>query len=275
MALLLRKRPLDFHKRGSISTQLFADPANPVDDHHVFPQGYLDPQGVPSVLRDSILNRTLIDKITNIRIGKRPPSDYLAEIRQAWGGDTALRELLESHSLPWGADSPLIGDDFDAFLRWREARLSEDVAEVTGYDLSAAGLDGDVGHPEGEPPGAGDLPIGVRALIAHRASAWTRPLAEEVARRALALDGVELRVQESKGDPWYFQVRHRRLPYVVAYVHPRPSSVNIEYRLSPDDDAEGLGERRQGPYAVAFKVRHSSDVPSGLALLKRTLSRPR
>lgn len=86
MALSLRRGPLDFHKRGSISTQLFSDLANPVDDHHVFPQGYLDPRGVPPVLRDSILNRTLIDKITNIRIGKRAPSDYLEEIRAAWGG---------------------------------------------------------------------------------------------------------------------------------------------------------------------------------------------
>ena len=54
MAITLKGGPLDFHKRGSISTQLFTDPENPVDDHHIFPQGYLDPAGVPSVLRDSI-----------------------------------------------------------------------------------------------------------------------------------------------------------------------------------------------------------------------------
>jgi len=51
-----------------------------IDDHHVFPQRYLA-ESMPDVsgtLRDCVLNRTLIDKKTNIRISKRPPSDYLS-----------------------------------------------------------------------------------------------------------------------------------------------------------------------------------------------------
>lgn len=278
MALALRRGPLDFHKRGSITTQLLSDVENPVDDHHVFPQGYL-PQGVPPVLRDSILNRTLIDKITNIRIGKRAPSDYLAEIRGAWGGAAALDELLGSHLLPTGGDSSLMRDDFDTFLGWREQRLAQEIETVTGVPVQRGLPEPGTGatvDPAGDMTAAEAglaLPPAVIALIDMRASAWVKPLAERFASNALALDGVELRAQQSKSDPWYFQVRHPRFGQVVAYVHPRQTELHIEYRLPSAHETYAVAQRRDSSYGIVMKVRQSADLPVAIHLLRDALGR--
>jgi hypothetical protein len=104
-----------------------------IDDHHVFPQGYLSEQHpqVTTVLRDCVLNRTLIDKETNIRIGKRAPSDYLREIEDKVGvGPMSI--VLESHLLPREAESCLRKDDFDAFVKDRQESIAGQIREVTG-----------------------------------------------------------------------------------------------------------------------------------------------
>jgi hypothetical protein len=131
MALVLRNQPRDFHKRGPITSALFADSKNPVDDHHVFPAGYLA-KAVSTTSRDSILNRTLIDRQTNIRIGKRAPSAYLQEIAGGFDSEKEFAALLRSHHLPTGAGSPLMLDDFEGFLSWREVSLTEQIEQVTG-----------------------------------------------------------------------------------------------------------------------------------------------
>jgi hypothetical protein len=276
MALILRNGPQDFHKRGKISTQLLSDPDNPVDDHHVFPQGYLNPRGVPPVLRDSILNRTLIDKITNIRIGKRAPSDYLSEIAAAWGSPTAVDELLNSHLLPSAESSPLLRDEFDVFLSWRESRLVREIESVTGFvvgssAVSSGGTDSQSASNSATPEELGSLSPAITDLIEARASGWIRPLAGKFAVEASAIEGVELRVQQSKGDPWYFQVRHSRFPHVVAYVHPRQTELHIDYRLASDHDLYGLGQQQSGAYGIGLKVRQSADLGVAIRLLSDAL----
>jgi hypothetical protein len=124
MALVLQNGALDFHKRGKITAQLLADKRNPVDDHHIFPRAFLDKQGTPAALRDCILNRTFIDWETNRLLSKRAPSDYFNEIRTKHGG-SETDELLRSHLLPEGGNSPLLNDDFEKFLDWREQTLKD------------------------------------------------------------------------------------------------------------------------------------------------------
>ncbi len=124
MAIVLQNGALDFHKRGRITSQLLADRKNPVDDHHVFPRAYLDGKGAASNLRDCILNRTFIDRTTNRRLSKRSPSDYFGEIRIKHG-ETETDGLLKSHLLPDGSKSPLLEDNFEAFLKWREDEITK------------------------------------------------------------------------------------------------------------------------------------------------------
>ena len=72
IALTLEQRPRDFHNAAPLTQDLIE--AGKIDDHHVFPRGYLDGRGRSAEL-DSVLNHALIDRATNIRIGKRAPSD--------------------------------------------------------------------------------------------------------------------------------------------------------------------------------------------------------
>ena len=131
MALILQRGARDFHKRGHITAQLLDDKKNPVDDHHVFARAYLDEQGRPPHLRDCILNRTYIDRATNQRLSRQSPSRYLAQIREKHGLG-AMEHVLESHFLPVGSDSPLLSNDFERFLSYRDDVLLRAIQERVG-----------------------------------------------------------------------------------------------------------------------------------------------
>lgn len=135
MAVTLRNKAKDFHRGTELTATSIA--ARRVDDHHIFPRAYLNPTGedptYPRQLVDCILNRTLIDAETNQRIGKRPPSEYLGEVRDEFipVDHHAFDGVLASHLLPTGEHSPLIEGDFQSFLDWREARMVNEIAELT------------------------------------------------------------------------------------------------------------------------------------------------
>lgn len=173
-----------------------------VDDHHVFPRGYLKDIGRPNEI-DSVLNHCLIDRQTNSSIGKKPPSQYLGEIRSALGDD--LDDVLASHRLPTGERSPLDSDDFDEFLSWRLEELDDALAEQTGQlgvpaekqdpfrtrldakiegvELSLRRLIAD--RVDGE---RALLPAHVQQRVQERVVAAARKLPEDAERRLAALD---------------------------------------------------------------------------------------
>lgn len=130
----------DFHTQAVITGKLIAQEG--IDDHHIFPNDYLLKQkGIALArTRDCVLNRTLIDRTTNQIISNRAPSDYLADIRNTDG--FPFDAVLASHCLPTGDTSPLEGDDFDAFLDWRQDRIWREIKKLTGIteaaDLEAA-----------------------------------------------------------------------------------------------------------------------------------------
>ncbi|MGD0650329.1 MAG: DUF262 domain-containing protein [Verrucomicrobiia bacterium] len=130
MALVLQNGALDFHNRGKITSQLLSDKKNPIDDHHIFPRAHCDEKKYAPALRDCILNRTFIDRVTNRTLSRRAPSDYFAEIREKHGNHQT-EELLDSHALPTGEKSSLTGDQFEDFLTWREERLKEMIEKRT------------------------------------------------------------------------------------------------------------------------------------------------
>jgi hypothetical protein len=131
LALSLRHHPRDFHAGKPLTADRIAE--EQIDDHHVFPQAYLKATG-SSPYVDSVLNRTLIDKKTNIKISDKAPSVYLGEMKAELSSEL-LRTILCSHGLPDDDDSPLLHDDFSGFMEWRQKRLAEELAEVTGWSL--------------------------------------------------------------------------------------------------------------------------------------------
>ncbi|MBI4601537.1 MAG: DUF262 domain-containing protein [Planctomycetes bacterium] len=134
ICLILGSGTRDFHTQAVITGKLMAEEG--IDDHHVFPAAYLERRGVvPARLRDCVINRTLIDRTTNQMIGDRAPSDYLAEIRNT--PDFPFETVLTTHGLPACADSPLLRDEYEAFLVWRQDRLWQEIQRVTGATVAA------------------------------------------------------------------------------------------------------------------------------------------
>jgi len=131
VGLILKQHPRDFYKAEVITGATMRE--DHVDDHHIFPDAFLQKQGVPTRLRDCVLNRTLIDRQTNIRISARGPSEYLPDIEESL--KERRREfgtLLASHLLPSGEDSLLYRDDFEGFLAYRQEAMWEEIKQLTG-----------------------------------------------------------------------------------------------------------------------------------------------
>ena len=51
---------------------------SPVEGHHLFPRGYLEDIGVTDLKQiNQIANFALVEWPENIKIGKKPPADYV------------------------------------------------------------------------------------------------------------------------------------------------------------------------------------------------------
>lgn len=140
VCLVLSNGARDFHSHAPINQQLIVE--QQIDDHHIFPKAFLSPTGalpLPGATHvNSVLNRTLIDRSTNRRIGARAPSDYLAEMASTPGFPLEL--VLSSHHLPVEADSALMQDRFEDFLDWRQGRLHDEVLKATGWTSDVQGV---------------------------------------------------------------------------------------------------------------------------------------
>ena len=130
MAIMLKHGARDFHTGALLEPSAFVQ--RKISDHHVFPQAYLNANwpDTASTLRDSVLNRVLVDPETNSRIGARSPSQYLAEIASQ-SGSTQLDAVLDSHLLPPSHHPTLAKDDFEGFLEERQSRLASEIKSLT------------------------------------------------------------------------------------------------------------------------------------------------
>lgn len=128
----------DFHTQSVITSNLIEQEG--IDDHHIFPAAYLQKEkGISETKRrDCVLNRTLIDRTTNQMISDRAPSKYLDDIKKTQ--NFPFDSVLASHCLPTGNDSPLMNDDFEAFLTWRQNRLWKEIRRVTGLKVQTQSL---------------------------------------------------------------------------------------------------------------------------------------
>ena len=155
-------------------------------------------------------------------------------------------------------------DEVDGFIRvLRELVPARDDASFQERKQSLLALD---------IPGVDGVRDSVLRLIDHRCGG-DPALALRFAAGALGCDGVTLRTQQSKGDPWYFQVRHPRFRQVVAYVTPRPGELKIEYRLPTTAETYGVAEARDHHYGSVLRAHGSDDLPVALQLLRDALAR--
>lgn len=87
--------------------------ASALEDHHIFPNDYLKKNWAEvnqtldsEVAIDCVVNRTLIPKLTNIKVSNKAPSKYLAEIRAK---NPNILKALQSHML----SGDLLNGDYD------------------------------------------------------------------------------------------------------------------------------------------------------------------
>jgi len=137
MCLIMSGRPRDFHSYNPLTRDLMIEQA--VEDHHIFPYAYLGRLEVKERLRDSVLNRTLIDGRTNRSISDKAPAEYMKRILETYeksgSGRRQFEELINSHLLPAGDNSPIWEEGpeaFEEFLDWRQEALWKRIQEVTG-----------------------------------------------------------------------------------------------------------------------------------------------
>lgn len=127
LCLLVKNGALDFYTANKISSQIKIN--STIDDHHIFPAGYLQKKNVDTQLVNCIFNRTLIDSETNKSIGSNKPSSYLKKIEKHLG-EKKLLEVLRSHHIAEDKNSPIFEDDFDGFLEERKNKIFNTIKAV-------------------------------------------------------------------------------------------------------------------------------------------------
>jgi hypothetical protein len=83
----------------------YISPIMDLEDHHIYPRAYINSNPVLEAMTsseatqfvDSVVNRTLIPKLTNIKIGKQAPQTYLSLLE---ANNSELAVCLSSHLLP-------------------------------------------------------------------------------------------------------------------------------------------------------------------------------
>lgn len=100
-----------------------------LEDHHIFPRDYLDrtfkSQDDPQKLIDCVVNRTLIPKLTNIKVSNKPPSEYLQELAKKNG---RLPDALARHLIPVESINGDYDDLYELFLEDRAKLLLSSLA---------------------------------------------------------------------------------------------------------------------------------------------------
>lgn len=121
-----------------------------------------------------------------------------------------------------------------------------------------------------EPP----VPAAISDFIRGRASGPLEDVALEFARRLSSRGGLELRTQNSRNEPWYFQVRTPQFRQVLAYVNVSPTQIRVDYRLPKDHDTYGKAIARDNFYGIALRLQDMNELDLAMELIEDALARP-
>lgn len=94
-----------------------------IDDHHIFPKDFIEKNLGDDDSKDfvnSVVNRTLIPRITNIKISNKAPSVYLSEIKQR---NVLIEKSLKTHYIDTEILNGIYDDNFGFFLELRAIEI--------------------------------------------------------------------------------------------------------------------------------------------------------
>ena len=92
MSLLLSRNVRDF---GPARKQAKSVPWEDIEDHHIYPKGFLRPYGIKGEKANNIANRTPMTRTTNGAIGNTAPHVYLTDKKIV--GSEPIKPVLEEH----------------------------------------------------------------------------------------------------------------------------------------------------------------------------------
>lgn len=128
MNLLAKRGARDFRLNDSIEF-------HELDDHHIFPKNYLSKiknEAGERRYKDAkvnvLVNKTLIHKSTNRKISNKAPSSYLNDADVI--PPEQRSEILRPHFINQAAEDDMLSDDFDTFLKERDAEMVKAVKEL-------------------------------------------------------------------------------------------------------------------------------------------------
>lgn len=143
---------INYHVKGLIdwkNSSKLSFNHDKLDDHHIFPKKYLESHYKNNdevlSLMDSVVNRTLIPKITNIIIGKKPPKEYLDELKKC---NPALEQSLDNHLIPSELITGEYDDEYLYFLTERADNIFQILKEhvLDKHDIIHADFYQDITH---------------------------------------------------------------------------------------------------------------------------------
>ncbi|MBT1543558.1 DUF262 domain-containing protein [Curtobacterium flaccumfaciens pv. flaccumfaciens] len=136
LALTVTSGARDFHSGLKLTPEKVR--AEKIDSHHIFPKNFLLKNGY-SRSPELVLNRALIDPVTNKAIGSQAPSIYFAALRKSQD-EGELVEIMRSHLIDADdIDDPFREDDYDGFLARRLGDVIAAIEAVTGKNVSVSG----------------------------------------------------------------------------------------------------------------------------------------
>jgi hypothetical protein len=101
-----------------------------VDIHHIVPKAWCMKNDIDHARQESIINKTAISRITNIKIGGRSPKVYVPFLEKEGGTSASeLDAVLASHEID---PAFLRTASFDAFFRARADALLELIEKAMG-----------------------------------------------------------------------------------------------------------------------------------------------
>jgi hypothetical protein len=125
--------------------------ASSLEDHHIFPNDYLRKNWADvqtsldsEVAIDCVVNRTLIPKLTNVKVSNKAPSRYLLEIKS---GNPDIARALGSHMLSAELLNGDLDNNYDYFLEERaeailgavRTNITEERASILAeHDISSS-----------------------------------------------------------------------------------------------------------------------------------------
>lgn len=112
--------------RGFLSTEkVDSMMLNTGDTHHIFPKSYLQSYGYYQSQYNQIANYAMVNKETNIKIGKQPPEEYLKNFEDSEKNylENAIPNELETMDIA----------EYDTFLNQRRRLMSEKIRNYYEY----------------------------------------------------------------------------------------------------------------------------------------------